>query len=247
MKKIGLLSLALIALQNISVAQTSFDANIGCGVWLVAPSPFVVENHVLWNPGCSTTNSLGFGMKTVFDSRLTLGLGVKGYYMGQNQSYRTTLKCKGPDDCEFCDEFEDTGVFLNWDEEDGLEEKTIGRKEASTSYAMVAVPLKIGVQIGKFNPNIGVEYNYRIGIDKNVGELHSVGVTTGLRFDLNEKFGISTDFYSGITNDMTHKGTVYSGVRGNENTEKIETYDVKWKSYRFEFTFLYKFGGGNAN
>ena len=247
MKKIGLLSLALIAMQNISVAQTSFDANIGCGVWVVAPTPFVVEDHLLWNPGCASTNSLGFGVKTILDGHLTLGVGVKGYYMGQNQSFRTTLKCKGPDDCDFCDEFEDEGVFLNWEEQDGVGEKTIGRKEASTSYAMVAVPLKIGVQIDKFNPNIGVEYNYRMGIDKNVGELHSVSLSTGLRFDFNDKFGISTDFFHGITSDMSHTGTIYSGERGSEDAEKIEIRDFKWKSYRAEISFHYKFGGGSAN
>ena len=247
MKKIGLLSLALIALQNISVAQTSFDANIGTGAWLVAPKPVVVEDHILWNPGCATVNSLGFGMKTVLDGGLTLGLGVKGYYMNQNSGYRTTLKCKGPDHCDFCDEFDGEGVFVNWDEHDGVGDKTVGRKEASTDYAMVAVPLKIGVQIGKFNPNIGVEYNYRVGIDKNVGELHSLGFTTGMRFDFNDRFAISTDFYNGITSDMSHTGTVYSGMRGDEDAEKIEIRDFKWKSYRLEFSFHYKFGGSSAN
>ncbi len=244
MKKIGLLGLMLIALQNFSAAQTSFDVNIGGGVWTAACEPFVVEDHLVWNPGAGATHHLGFGMKSVLNGHLTLGLGVRGHYMGQNRGYRTSLKCKYPD-CDACDENDGRGVFINWSGQDSVG-RSIGRDEATTDYAMISVPFKIGYQIGKFNPNIGVEYNYRMGIEKNVGELQSIGITTGLRFDLNDQFAFSTDFYGGVTKDMTHQGTVYSGQRGADDVEELETYDFKWRSYRIEFTVHYKFGGGSA-
>ena len=246
MKKIGFLGIMLIAAQNLTIAQTSFDVNIGSGAWTTFCQPFIVENHFVGNPSVSTTNHLGFGMKSVLSSNLTLSVGVRGHYMNQNSSFRASLKCKYPD-CDICEDFDDNGFFINWDEEDGIGEKTVGRKESSTDYAMVSVPVKIGYQIGKFNPNFGVEYNYRVGIDKNVGELHSVGITTGLRFDLNNHFAFSTDFYSGVTKDMTHKGTVYSGKRGEDDAEKIEIRDFNWRTYRVELSVHYKFGGNSAN
>ena len=260
MKKIGLLSLAFIALQNFSVAQTSFDANIGVGAWSAICTPFMVENRLVWTPSCSSTTHLGFGMKTVLDSRLTLSVGVRGHLMTENCSYRTKMEgkynCDGSywvniggfkykyDDDDDCDQQE---MFINWNEQDGEAEKIVGVKEGSTDYAMVSVPFKLGYQIGKFNPNFGVEYNYRVGIEKNVGELHSIGFTTGLRFDLNDKFAFSTDFYSGITKDMKHKGTLYYGRRDEENPEKIEIRDFSWRSYRIEFSVHYKFGNSTAN
>ena len=259
MKKIGFLSIMLIAAQNITVAQTSFDVNIGSGVWTAICTPVAVEDNIVWNPGAAATTHLGFGMKSVLSSKLTIGIGVRGHYMGENSSYRTQMEGKytkgsyslqlgsytwysQDDDCDDRQE-----MFINWDEQDGEGERIVGRKEASTDYAMVSVPVKIGYQIGKFNPNFGVEYNYRKGISKNVGELHSVGLTTGLRFDLNDKFAFSTDFYGGLTKDMSHKGTVYYGTRDDENPEKIEIRDFSWRSYRVELSVHYKFGGGSAN
>lgn len=259
MKKIEFLGIMLIAAQNITVAQTSFDVNIGSGVWTAICTPAVVDDNMVWNPGASASTHLGFGMKTVLSSHLTIGIGVRGHYMAENNSYRTQMEGKyvkgsynlqlgsytwhmQDDDCDDRQE-----MFINWNEQDGEGERIVGKKEASTDYAMVSVPVKIGYQIGKFNPNFGVEYNYRKGISKNVGELHSVGLTTGLRFDLNDKFAFSTDFYGGLTKDMSHKGTVYYGTRDDENPEKIEIRDFSWRSYRVELSVHYKFGGGSAN
>lgn len=259
MKKICFLGLMLIAAQNITVAQTSFDVNIGNGVWTALCTPVAVDDNMVWNPGASVSTHLGFGMKTVLNSHLTIGIGVRGHYMAENNSYRTQMEGKyskgsytlklgsytwysQDDDCDDRQE-----MFINWDEQDGEGERIVGKKEASTDYAMISVPVKIGYQIGKFNPNFGVEYNYRVGISKNVGELHSVGFTTGLRFDLNDKFAFSTDFYGGLTKDMSHKGTLYYGTRDDENPEKIEIRDFSWRSYRVELSVHYKFGGGSAN
>ncbi|MBR3568504.1 MAG: hypothetical protein IKO46_08140 [Salinivirgaceae bacterium] len=259
MKKIGFLGIMLIAAQNITVAQTSFDVNIGSGVWTALCTPVAVDDNMVWNPGASVSTHLGFGMKTVLSSHLTIGVGVRGHYMAENNSYRTQMEGKyskgsytlklgnytwysQDDDCDDRQE-----MFINWDEQDGEGERIVGKKEASTDYAMISVPVKIGYQIGKFNPNFGVEYNYRVGITKNVGELHSVGLTTGLRFDLNDKFAFSTDFYGGLTKDMSHKGTLYYGTRDDENPEKIEIRDFSWRSYRVELSVHYKFGGGSAN
>ena len=257
MKKIGFLGIMLIAAQNFTVAQTSFDVNIGGGAWTAVCTPVAVDNNMVWNPGGSVSSHLGFGFKTVLGSQLTLGIGIRGHHLAQNNSYRTQMEGKYNKDSytlqlgsytwhiedDDCDQQE---MFINWNEQDGMGERIVGKKESSTDYAMVSVPLKIGYQIGRFNPNFGVEYNYRVGINKNVGELHSMGITTGLRFDLN-KFAFSTDFYSGLTNDMTHKGTVYYGRRDDENPEKIEIRDFNWKSYRIEFSIHYKLGGGSAN
>ena len=258
MKKIGILGLMLIAAHGMASAQTSFDMNIGSGVWTEICTPAVVENNLVWNPGAAVTTHLGFGMKTVLSSRLTIGIGVRGHYMAENNSYRTQMEGKyvkgsyslqlgsytwhsEDDDCDHEE------MFINWNEQDGIGEKVVGKKEASTDYAMISVPVKIGYQIGKFNPNFGVEYNYRVGITKNVGDLHSLGFTTGLRFDLNDKLAFSTDFYGGVTKDMSHKGTVYYGTRDDEHPEKVEIRDFNWRSYRVELSVHYKFGGGSAN
>ena len=262
MKKIGFLGIMLIAAQNITVAQTSFDVNYGHGFWTAVCTPAMIDDNIVWNPGGSMTTHLGFGMKTVLNSNLTIGISVRGHYMAENNSYRTQMEGKynkgtytlqlgsytwhSQDDDDDDDRYQQE-MFINWNEQDGQSERIVGKKEASTAYAMVSVPVKLGYQIGKFNPNIGVEYNYRVGIDKNVGELHSLGITTGLRFDLNDKFAFSTDFYSGVTKDMTHKGTVYYGRRDEENPEKIEIRDFNWKSYRVELSVHYKFGGSSAN
>ena len=258
MKKIGFLGIMLIAAQNITIAQTSFDVNIGSGVWTTICTPVAVEDNIVWNPGAAATTHLGFGIKSVLSSHLTIGIGVRGHYMGENNSYRTQMEgkySKGSYSLQLGsytwysqdDDRDHQEMFINWNEQDGEGERVVGKKEASTDYAMISVPVKIGYQIGKFNPNFGVEYNYRVGITKNVGELHSVGITTGLRFDLNDKFAFSTDFYSGITKDMSHKGTVYYGTREDVNPEKIEIRDFSWRSYRVELSVHYKFGGGSAN
>ena len=94
MKKIGFLSIMLIAAQNITVAQTSFDVNIGSGVWTAICTPVAVEDNLVWNPGASVTNHLGFGMKSVLSSNLTIGIGVRGHYMAENNSYRTQMEGK---------------------------------------------------------------------------------------------------------------------------------------------------------
>lgn len=258
MKKIGFLGIMLIAAQNITVAQTSFDVNLGGGVWTAVCTPIEVEDNMVWNPGASATTHFGFGMKSVLSSHLTIGIGVRGHYMAENNSYRTQMEgkySKGSYSLQLGsytwysqdDDRDHQEMFINWNEQDGEGERVVGKKEASTDYAMISVPVKIGYQIGKFNPNFGVEYNYRVGITKNVGELHSVGITTGLRFDLNDKFAFSTDFYSGVTKDMSHKGTVYHGTREDNNPEKIEIRDFNWRSYRIEMSVHYKFGGGSAN
>lgn len=248
MKKAFSLLIGLALAQGAAMAQTNVEVNLGNGVWTSVCFPFVVEDHLMWNPGISVNNYLGVGFNTFLSSNLAINIAANCHYMTRNSSYRTHLKCDS--DNGYCCCSSDEGYKLVWNENNGIGgSKYVGRDEAETDFVMFAVPLKIGYRIGHFTPNFGVEYSYRMAIENNVDDIHSVGFTTGLRIDVNNKFAFTTDIYGGITNDMHHKGTLYScqyDKRDREyNTEKLEIRDFNWRTYRIEFAVHYKLGHNN--
>lgn len=248
MKKAFSLLIGLALAQGATMAQTNVEVNLGAGVWSAVCTPLVVEEHLVWNPSVSMTDHLGVGLNTTFKSKLNLNLAANFHYMFGNSSYRTHLKCNYPD-CDVCDENGDDGYKILWNEKNGIGgTKYVGSEESGTDYCMLAVPLKIGYRIGKFTPSVGVEYSYRMALEDNVDDLQSVGLTTGIRFDLNDYFAFSTDFYGGVTSDMSHKGTIYNCNYDCDDCEpeKMEIRKFDWRTYRIDFAIHYKIGGKSA-
>ena len=127
---------------------------------------------------------------------------------------------------------------MHWDETpDGHYEDSVGLKESESKYVLFAVPLRLGYRIGKFNPYVGVEFNVRMAMDNDLKDLRSLGVITGIQYDISKHFAVSSNFYTAITKDMSHRGTLYS--RADGSFVRTDTYN--WRSFRLEFAGHFKF------
>lgn len=249
------LSLMGFAVKNLLVEKSTLDMFIGGGAWTSICSPIIVEDHLAWNEGGNITINFGVNYETQFFSRFTLGTGAGIHFLLENEGLKGKFTCNYPD-CNSCSEDEKYTVELNvfnihkgekghgegldmhWDEtSDGHYEDSVGLKEAESNYVQFSVPVRVGYQIGKFNPYVGVEYNIRMSMDNDLKDLHSLGVITGMRYDFGKHFAVSSNFYIPITKDMTHYGTLYSRADGT----KVRTDKYVWRSYRMEIMGHFKF------
>ena len=228
---------------------------MGIGAWTSLCSPIVVENHLAWNDGGNGTICFGVNYETQFISLFTLGTGASIHFLLENEGLKGKFNCDYPD-CDFCsdkakytvnigtlniekgDEGHGEGLYMHWNETaDGHYEDSVGLKESESNYVMFAVPVRLGFRVGKFNPYAGVEYNIRMAMENDLKDLHSLGIISGIRYDLSKHFALSSNFYAALTKDMSHTGTLYSRSDGT----KIRTDKYTWRTFRFELMGHFRF------
>lgn len=226
------LDLMSFAVKNMLVDKSTLDMFIGFGAWTSICTPLIVEKHFSWNSGGNGTICFGLSYNTDFISRFTLGTGASIHFLGENDGLKAKFTCEYPD-CGFCELNKSNGLYMKWD--DGRD--SVGFNESTTNYVLLAIPLTVGYRIGKFNPYAGIEYNIRMAMENAVDDLHSLGIITGMRYDFNRRFAFTANFYSSLTKDMTHTGTLYR----SDNDEIVRTDKYSWRSFRFEITAHFKF------
>jgi hypothetical protein len=228
---------------------------MGVGGWTSVCDPIVVENHLAWNDGGNATINFGVNYETQFIRQFTLGTGASLHFLLENEGLKGKFNCNYPD-CDFCtskakytvkistfnvekgQEGNGEGFYMHWDETStGQYEDSVGVKESESNYVMFAVPVRLGIRIGKVNPYLGVEYNIRMAMENDLKDLHSLGIITGIRFDLSKHFALSNNFYAGLTKDMSHTGSLYSRTDGS----LVRTDKYTWHSFRLELMGHFKF------
>lgn len=237
------------------VERSALDMFMGGGAWTSLCNPILVENHLAWNEGGNITLNFGVNYETHFISRLTLGTGASIHFLLENEGLKGKFTCNYPD-CEFCTsnkkytvnigtfniekgkDGDGEGYYMHWNETStGQYEDSVGIKESEANYVMFAVPVRLGFQIGKFTPYIGAEYNIRISMDNDLKDLHSLGIITGMRYDLGKHFAVSSNFYAALTKDMAHTGTLYSLA----DNSVVRTDKYTWHTVRLELMGHFKF------
>ncbi|MBO4602716.1 MAG: hypothetical protein J5651_06120 [Salinivirgaceae bacterium] len=252
----GFFDLMLFAAKNMLIEKSTIDMFLGAGAWTSVCTPLFVENHLAWNSGGNGTLNFGVNYETKFISRFTLGTGAHIHFLFENEGLKGKFTCDYPD-CGYCEDDPDikfnigriylknehvgqaAGYDMHWDENEstGSYSDSVGIKESITKYVLFAVPVRVGYQIGKFTPYLGVEYNIRMAMSEDLKDLHSLGFITGMRYDASKHFAVSSNFYTGLTKDMSHRGTLYS--RSDGTAVRTDTYN--WHSFRFEITGHFKF------
>ena len=247
--------LMLFAVKNMLIEKSTLDMFMGGGVWTSICSPIIVEDHMAWNEGGNITINFGVNYETQFFSRFTVGTGANIHFLLENEGLKGKFTCNYPD-CNSCSDDEKytvdinlfniqkgekghgEGLDMHWDETaDGHYEDSVGLKEAESNYVLFAVPMRVGYQVGKFNPYVGAEYNIRMAMNTDLKDHHSLGIITGMRYDFGKHFAVSSNLYVPITKDMTHYGTLYSRSDGT----KVRTDKYVWRSYRMEIMGHFKF------
>ena len=248
--------LMLFAVKNMLIEKSTLDMFMGGGVWTSICSPIIVEDHMAWNEGGNITINFGVNYETQFFSRFTVGTGANIHFLLENEGLKGKFTCNYPD-CNSCSDDEKytvdinlfniqkgekghgEGLDMHWDENEstGQYEDSVGLVESTTNYVMFAVPARLGYRIGNFTPYLGAEYNIRMAMNNDLKDLHSLGIITGMRYDINRHFAVSTNFYTAITKDMSHTGTLYSRSDG----ARIRTDKYNWRTFRLEFAGHFKF------
>lgn len=255
-KNMGFLDLMLFAAKNMLIDKSTLDIYMGFGAWTSLCNKIIVEDHLAWNPGGNGTLNFGVNYETQFISHFTIGTGAGIHFLFENEGLKGKFTCNYPD-CNSCSESEKytvdidffnfekgkeghgEGLDMHWNENEstGQYEDSVGLVESTTNYVMFAVPVRLGYRIGDFIPYIGAEYNIRMAMNNDLKDLHSLGIITGIRYDISRHFAVSTNFYAAITKDMSHTGTLYSRSDGTF----VRTDKYNWRSYRLEITGHFKF------
>lgn len=252
----GFWNLMTFAIKNMLVDKSTLNMFLGFGAWTSLCSPLIVEDHLAWNAGGNGTVNFGVNYETQFISKFTLGTGAGVHFLFENEGLKGKFTCDYPD-CNSCsnnkkytinigtfniekgEEGHGEGLDMHWNENPatGQYEDSVGVKESETNYVMLALPLRIGYRIGKFTPYLGAEYNIRMAMNNDLKDLHSLGIITGIRYDISKHFAVSTNFYAAITKDMSHTGTLYNRSDGTF----IRTDKYNWRSFRLELAGHFKF------
>lgn len=237
------------------VDRSTLDMFMGVGAWTSLCSPIVVENHLAWNEGGNGTINFGVNYETKFIRRLTLGTGASIHFLFENEGLKGKFTCNYPD-CNSCsDDAKYTinistfniekgesghgeGLDMHWDEdENGHYQDSVGLKESESNYVMFAVPVRLGLRVGKFTPYAGVEYNIRMAMENDLKDLHSLGIITGIRYNFGKHFAVSSNFYASLTKDMSHTGSLYSRADGSF----IRSDKYTWHTFRFDLMGHFRF------
>jgi hypothetical protein len=252
----GFWNLMTFAAKNMLIDKSTLDMYMGFGAWTSLCNKIIVEDHLAWNPGGNGTLNFGVNYETQFISHFTIGTGAGIHFLFENEGLKGKFTCNYPD-CNSCSSNEKytinigtfniekgekghgEGLDMHWDENEstGQYEDSVGLVESTTNYVMFAVPARLGYRIGNFTPYLGAEYNIRMAMNNDLKDLHSLGIITGMRYDINRHFAVSTNFYTAITKDMSHTGTLYSRSDG----ARIRTDKYNWRTFRLEFAGHFKF------
>jgi hypothetical protein len=214
MKKVSFIGLTLFAFNSMVLAQTDFGISAGGGLWWTNCNYSYVKTEF------SPYVNLGPYLQLPVGNHLNLGLGVNYHFLFNNYGYKTELGTKiATGDTIYSD------IIL------------LGDGEAASNYHQFSIPMEISYRIGKLSPFVGFEYSYRISeswLDKSQ---HSYGLLGGINYTLSEKFGLSVNYYCGLTKDYEYSGDYFDPSVAFER--KIGSYNVSWKSSRVGVTLQY--------
>lgn len=233
MKKICFLSLMLIAAQGVASAQTQFNVNAGSGIWIVNSNPksFYGQDIVI-NSNVAPTVFVGATASKTFGSNFVASIGADLHLLLANGAYKTY----------FDSDYEGDKTINYW--WDGWSSGYLGDEENASNHFLIALPVKIGYQIGKFTPNVGFEYGYSINTN-NVDNRHTLSATAGLDYRLSPKLSLTLNYASNFIPDMSHTANKVI-VTCNEDSlclaEYVAEKKVKWLSQRVEIGISYRLG-----
>ena len=236
MKKICFLSVMLIAAHNFTNAQTQFNINAGSGIWIVNSNPKSFEGQTITEPGIAPTLFVGASASKTFESNFVASIGADLHFMLCNGAFKTSF-------------------YSNWDGDrtvtnywwDDWQMGELGDEENASHHFLIALPISIGYQIGKFTPNVGFEYGYSINTNY-VDNYSTMNVTAGLEYRLSPKLALTLNYASNLANEMSHtakkvKETCYETEDGWERKfETLAEKNVKWHSQRVEVGISYRLG-----
>ena len=123
----------------------------------------------------------------------------------------------------------------------------LGDSEGASNHFLIALPIRIGYQIGKFTPNVGFEYGYSINTNW-VSNYSTMNVTAGLEYRLSPKLALTLNYASNLASEMSHtihkvKQTCIETEDGWDcNREYQAEKKVKWHSQRVEVGISYRLG-----
>lgn len=233
MKKICFLSLMLIAAQGVASAQTQFNVNAGSGIWIVNSNPksFYGQDIVI-NSNVAPTVFVGATASKTFGSNFVASIGADLHLLFENGAYKTHFGSDSEGDKTIC---------YWWD---GWSSGYLGDKENASNHFLIALPVQIGYQIGKFTPNVGFEYGYSINTN-NVDNKHTLSATAGLDYRLSPKLSLTLNYASDFIPDMSHTANKVIVTYNDESlclVETVATEKVKWHSQRVEIGISYRLG-----
>ena len=237
MKKICFLSLMLIAAQGVASAQTQFNVNAGSGIWIVNSNPksFYGQDIVI-NSNVAPTVFVGATASKTFGSNFVASIGADLHLLLENGAYKTHFHSDSDSDGDG-----DKTICYWWD---GWSSGFLGDAENASNHFLIALPVKIGYQFGKFTPNVGFEYGYSINTN-NVDNRHTLSATAGLDYRLSPKLSLTLNYASNFIPDMSHTANKVI-VTYNEDSlclaEYVAEKKVKWHSQRVEIGISYRLG-----
>lgn len=240
MKKICLLSAMLIAVNGLVSAQTSYNFNAGTGVWIVNTNPKSFDGQTITKPGVAPTLFVGASASKTFESNFVASIGADLHLMLSNGAFKTSLdaKCEDAQNC----------TYYWWD---NWQQGEMDNGECASHHFLIALPIRIGYQIGKFTPNVGFEYGYSINTNW-VSNYSTMNVTAGLEYRLSPKLALTLNYASNLASEMSHtihkvKQTCIETEDGWDcNREYQAEKKVKWHSQRVEVGISYRLGKSSA-
>ena len=214
MKKICFLSAMLIAVNGLVSAQTSYNFNAGTGVWIVNTNPKSFDGQTITKPGVAPTLFVGASASKTFESNFVASIGADLHFLLSNGAFKTSFDSYWDGDRTVTHYW-----WNNWQQgemDDG---------ECASHHFLIALPIRIGYQIGKFTPNVGFEYGYSINSNQ-VSNYSTMNVTAGLEYRLSPKLALTLNYASNLASEMSHtakkvKDTCYETEDGWER--KFET------------------------
>ena len=236
MKKICFLGIMLIAAHGIVSAQTSFSVNAGTGVWAPTCNPNKFDGHTICKFEVAPTAFVGVAATKTFESNLTASIGADFHFLMSNYGYKMHFDSEWDGD--------KTTIDYWWDDS---ETSSFGDFEAAANYYLIALPVRIGYNLGKFTPNVGMEFGHRLN-DNDVDKNGSLSFCAGAEYRLSPKFALTLNYVSNVTSDMSHTArkvkktcteTEYGWV---ENVEKLDEQKINWHSQRLEIGVNYRLG-----
>lgn len=235
MKKICFLSLMLMAAHGFVSAQTSFSVNAGAGVWAVTCNPNKYDGQTICEFGIAPTVFVGVAANKTFESNLTASIGADLHFLMANGNYKMHFDNKWDGD--------KTTIYYWWDDSNVSE---TGDAECAANYYLLALPIRIGYQMGKFTPNVGFEFGYRLN-DNHVDKNSSLNLMAGVEYRLSPKLALTLNYASNVTNDIsrTVRKVEVTCVGTEDNVVKYKTLDSKkcnWHSQRLEIGVNYRLG-----
>ncbi len=238
MKKICFLSAMLIAVSGIANAQLSINLNAGSGLWTVPCDKPNVNGEKVITPSFTPTLSVGASLNNTFNSGIMLDAGLSFHYLSANGSYKSACSS---------DEYIGSNGYrkFEWTDDEGYGYgHNCGDAEGAAQHFLIAIPLRIGYNIGKFTPNVGVEFGYRINTN-GVSNNNMFGVTGGLQYSLTERLNLTCNYLCGLTADMKMYSTVTTYDTTHEEGWEIVSRSSEthmWRTQRIDIGISYRLG-----